>query len=452
MIDFSNQFWPKMRNSMCVLIACMACMLADVSGSQESKLEEKREQVSAEVEQLQVDLRLSAFRKDKLTAEIAALEKDRETINREMLASSRKERELEKQIVRAEQRLVQLGVEQDQVRISLKGRRALLAEVLAALQRMGRKPPPALLVTPEDALSSVRSAILLGAVVPEVRSEAEVLLIELKELVRITEGIKNNREKLKANLSSLVEEEQRLSLLLAEKRKLSSAARTNLAEETAKAVALAARADNLNSLIVDLEREIEGAKQAAEQARLAEEEQRKLEEDQIAAVRESAKNQQFGDVNRLSPAISFEDAKGLLPHPVAGVELVGFGEDEGAGEASSGIYIATRAGSRVISPLDGWIVYAGPFRSYGQLLIINAGNGYHIVLAGLEKIDVQPGQFVLVGEPIGLMGTKQVASAGLVDVSSTRPILYVEFRKDGQSIDSAPWWSDKNVKRVSNDT
>jgi len=128
--------------------------------------------------------------------------------------------------------------------------------------------------------------------------------------------------------------------------------------------------------------------------------------------------------------------------------LASFGQNDGAGDKTRGISLETRQNARVISPADAWVVYAGPFRSYGQLLIMNAGQGYHIVVAGMEKINVQPGQFVLVGEPIGTMGAQRIASTGLVDVNTTKPILYVEFRKDGNSIDPTPWWAVTNKERT----
>jgi murein hydrolase activator len=83
-------------------------------------------------------------------------------------------------------------------------------------------------------------------------------------------------------------------------------------------------------------------------------------------------------------------------------------------------------------------VYAGEFRSYGQLLIINAGDGYHILLAGMSQIDVQPGQFVLAAEPVGTMsGTPKTSPSA---AQTNAPVLYVEFRKDGRPIDPDPWW------------
>ena len=119
----------------------------------------------------------------------------------------------------------------------------------------------------------------------------------------------------------------------------------------------------------------------------------------------------------MAPAITFTSARGTLPIPVNGVKIRDFGTSDGLGGTERGISIATRPGAQVTSPCDGWVVYAGPFRSYGQLLILNAGGGYHVVIAGMDRISVDIGQFVLTGEPVAVMGsgTTQVATASSRD-------------------------------------
>jgi len=67
----------------------------------------------------------------------------------------------------------------------------------------------------------------------------------------------------------------------------------------------------------------------------------------------------------------------------------------------------------------------------------------------MDRINVQPGQFVILGEPIGTMGAKRIASSGTIDVDTTKPSLYVEFRKDGKSINPDPWWSKNSLERTS---
>jgi septal ring factor EnvC (AmiA/AmiB activator) len=155
----------------------------------------------------------------------------------------------------------------------------------------------------------------------------------------------------------------------------------------------------------------------------------------------------------MSPAIAFSSARGTLPLPVNGVKIRDFGASDGIGGSERGISIATRPGAQVTSPCDGWVVYSGPFRSYGQLLILNAGGGYHVVIAGMDRISVEIGQFVLTGEPVAVMGsgTTQVAAAssrGASQVGTGQPVLYVEFRKDGTPVDSGPWWAKKESEKV----
>jgi len=160
-----------------------------------------------------------------------------------------------------------------------------------------------------------------------------------------------------------------------------------------------------------------------------------------------------GDPGRIEPAIAFTKAQKLLPLPVAGTLVHAYGSREpGTSSLKNDTAFATRPNARVRAPADGWIVYAGPFRSFGQLVILNVGENYHIVLAGMATVNVTPGRFVLAGEPIGRMGATEVAAVGNVDLGSNNPILYVEFRKDGKSIDPTPWWAPANKKGSDNDS
>jgi len=151
----------------------------------------------------------------------------------------------------------------------------------------------------------------------------------------------------------------------------------------------------------------------------------------------------FASLDRLKPAFPFETAKGTLRLPAQGKRVKRFGDADAAGSTLKGISLQTRGEARITAPADGWVVYAGEFRSYGQLLIINAGGGYHILLAGMSRIDVSLGQFVLAGEPIAVMGSLATPSQG---DDSSRPVLYVEFRKDGRPIDPDPWWAEASEK------
>ena len=159
------------------------------------------------------------------------------------------------------------------------------------------------------------------------------------------------------------------------------------------------------------------------------------------------------DPARLVPAISFVAAKGKLSLPANGVRVHEFGASDGMGGNEKGVSIATRPGAQVTAPSDGWVMYAAPYRSYGQLLILNVGGGYHVLLAGMERITVDIGQFVLTGEPVAVMGSgTHVASFSAAGASSaigsTQPVLYIEFRKDGSPVDPNPWWAATEKEKV----
>lgn len=141
---------------------------------------------------------------------------------------------------------------------------------------------------------------------------------------------------------------------------------------------------------------------------------------------------------RIKPAIPFATARAKLPLPAHGRRVLSFNEKTQYGGQSKGMVLETRNFAQVVSPCDGWVVYAGEFRSYGQLLIINAGDGYHVLLAGMSHIDVEPGQFVLTAEPVGTMSSG--SKTPTQPAASGSPVLYVEFRKDGRPIDPDPWW------------
>ena len=148
----------------------------------------------------------------------------------------------------------------------------------------------------------------------------------------------------------------------------------------------------------------------------------------------------------------FPALKGQIALPVTGKISRRFGADDGNGGVMLGDMVATQSAAIVTAPSDGSVLYAGPFRSYGQLLILNAGDGYHVVLAGMSRISVAPGQSVLAGEPVGAMGEARIASVSAQPPGNAEPELYVEFRKDGKPVDPAPWWADRHSGRTGNGT
>lgn len=400
------------------------------------------DQSRAEYEQVSKEITLSSERLAKLAADIAAVKKDHASITAALIQSAMTEQKLGQDIEDIGAKLEGLKGQQQKIRASLVARRDVLAEVLGALQRMGLNPPPAILVKPEDALSSVRSAILLGAVVPELRQQTDSLLADLKEQTRVTASIEAERARLTEAVGEQVAEKKRLGMLLEAKQKLEADTQAQMAAEQQRSEQLAAKASSLKDLIASLEAQADKTRKAADAAK-------------AAAAGQAGDDKTGGDTmaslaaipvpegNRLTATAPFSALQGQIALPVTGRIKRRFGADDGNGAVMLGDMLATQSGAIVTAPADGNVLYAGPFRSYGQLLILNAGDGYHVVLAGMSRISVVTGQSVLAGEPVGAMGEARVASTSVSKNVNATPELYVEFRKDGKPVDPAPWWADR---------
>jgi septal ring factor EnvC (AmiA/AmiB activator) len=315
----------------------------------------------------------------------------------------------------------------------------------------------------------VRSAMLVAAAFPELGKQARELAERLNTLASVLAESRTKREQLKAEMKRLDDSRASLAGLLEAKKASLDARQSELKSMQTAAANISESVTDLNELIVRLDQAVQdntglgdyeketkaaaetkarepGQSDAAPEAGAGKDDSKPGSAPAIVPPRSSsgtevvelAPGTTLGSPGRIKPEIPFAAARGRLPMPAQGRQVLKFGEKTQYGGQSKGIVLETRLGAQVTSPCDGWIVYAGEFRSYGQLLIINAGGGYHVLLAGLSQIDVQPGQFVLAAEPVGTMnGWAMQAQPAAVNNS---PVLYVEFRKDGTPIDPDPWW------------
>jgi murein hydrolase activator len=340
-----------------------------------------------------------------------------------------------------EARLGELDAQEQTLRGALEQRHGAISSLLAALQRMGRNPPPVMITRREDALTMVRSAMLLSSAFPELRVQAEGLSKELRDLAGIIRTSRAEGDKLKAEKIRYDEVRVRLAALQDEKRRFSSNQQQAELQSVRQEVARISRnVDEMSDLLQRLDKEV-GARLPAPPPPPATPLQ-PAERKAAAVLAPSGDKVAMLATNRLKSNIPFDQAKGTLQLPSQGVRTVSFGQKTAYGTLSKGIYIQARYGGTVIAPCDGLIVYAGEFRTYGQLLIISPGGGYHILLAGLSQIDVQVGQSVLMGEPVGSMSTAVKSQAA----QDSGPVLQVEFRKDQKPVDPDPWWSDASRK------
>lgn len=294
-----------------------------------------------ELEAARLQQKNAAEQQQRLRAEIVVIGQDRSKLNAQLIDIAAQVRGVEASIADAEARLHPLDTREQEIRASLDSRRSEVVEVLAALQRAGRRAPPALLVRPEDALESLRTAILLGSVVPELRARAEKLAGDLSELVVLRRSITSERNRLAVDRDKLREDQTRLAALVDERQRQQNSTERDMEAEGARAAALARQVDTLQALIGKMEQDLKTAAKAAAAA---------SQQGTPAAPGGKPNLGGLKDPARRSPAIAFASAKGLLSLPVNGVKIREFGGSDGAGGVEKGISLATRPGAQVTTP------------------------------------------------------------------------------------------------------
>jgi len=396
------------------VIAAAILALATAALAQEQELKSIEQQITA-----------STGRQQEIAADMEAIEKESDAISQKLAIIAQRAQSREAMILSSEKKIAALNAQAAAIRSELLAKQDVLAELLAGLQRLEQDPPPALVVEPRNVVDALRGAMLLGTIVPEMRAEAADLASKLAELDNIRAATEAEQDDIRDNAGKLALATRELESLYARKKALLAETGQQLGAEKGRAQALADKAKSLKQLMDSLEQERQ--KVAAQQAAA-----------DVAAQAEQRRQ----EAKRLKPRMDFVDTRGHLEYPAQGQILRGFGDGDGFGGRVKGLFIATRAEAQVTSPADGHVEFAGSFRSYGQLLILNAGGGYHVLLAGLGNIKAETGQFIRAGEPVGNMGANAAPGTLSGDqLQDGRPVLYIEFRKNGDAVDSAAWWA-----------
>lgn len=456
-----------------------------------------RGDVEKQLRAQQEGLRAADTRAVSISGDIAAMEAQREALTRQLVEAAELEKKSEARLTELEAKLAPLEAQEKVIEEDFAARRSELAQLLGALVRMGRNPPPVIVTGRADILSMVRSAKLLSRLYPDLKTKADALEARLKELDAVRATVAGERDKLRqetarlstarAEVASLIETKKRT---LGERQAELEAAR-KAAGEIAKSVA------SLNELIAALDKAPPPPPAAPQPAIVATAEPPAPAAPAAPSFAESAASALSkapadpsapaaggapapaptappaikpparlalatspppvkpttivveprgdttpGSFGRLYPQAPFVETKGRLPMPAEGRRLLSFGEKrQSVGDTPRSVLLETRFGARVTSPCDGWVVFAHPFRSYGQLLIINASDKnatdqYRIVLSGLSQLLVEDGQFVVAGEPVGTMPERPANAK----VAAQPPQLTIEFRLNNKSIDPEPWW------------
>ena len=389
------------RLSSIVLVCLLAAPVPGALG-QEDMTQEELEAYEA---------RLEADRTALAAIEAAqeAARTDLAVVNRQLLAAAQEGARREEQAARIEQRLISLEIEERQARDALMADREGLRDLLAALAAASRRRPPSLATHPDSATDAIRSAIIMRDLADDLEARSEVLAASIREYADILDAVRRQQTRLDAEEDVLAENQREIEELVAIKRAAFEDLTGEADELRVRVAALAERAETIRGFLDDL-----AANAPATPGR-------KPPEPSTSSPPEPERN---------NPPVSVAVLE-RLGLPANGQLIQAFGDPLPTGRSAEGITLRTRSAAQVVAPSDATIEYAGPFRSYGQMLILRTGDGYHIVLYGLSDVYPTLGQSVLAGEPIGRMTNR----------SDVDPDLHMELRRDGTPEDPQRWMS-----------
>lgn len=372
------------------------------------------------------------------------IEQELAVLRRDMVAAASIIQAQERKATRLVGSLAELKAQEDAKLSRLSRQRGQLAGILVALQRVARYPPEALITQPMPPGDTVRSAILLRAVVPQIEQRAARLRDDLESLAKARRGIAEKKSQLSSITTGLEKERQRLAVLFGQKTALKHRMSAKQRAEARRLKSLAGEAATLRELLNKLNKGPRRPKRPAAKTETAEPEEAPApgSPETSAASLAQPLTQPLATPGTLEKIVGLPagltgapitSQRGKLVLPAVGRIIRRYGQRTKTGLKRKGITFETRPGAQVVAPYEGRVVFADKFRKYGELLIIEHGEGYHSLLSGLARIDSMMGQWVVAGEPVGVMGRP----------SRQKPRLYVELRRHGQPINPLPWLAAK---------
>jgi murein hydrolase activator len=362
-----------------------------------------------------------------------------DALRQECIAAARDVRQREQAALGLDHTIDLLGRDAEGRQRGLDESRVEQAHLLATLAYIARVPPDRVTVAPAAVIDRVRGELLLQGTLPALREEARALSTEIGRIAALRQQIVTQQGELASTREALGKDRERLAELTARRLKLTA----RILPEDSGADQRIAKLGHEASDIGDLIKRAEAAAERRDQELLV---RARAALPKALKAMEGALTAQTADPTRPRALAAFDPPHSTLQMPVSGTITRRFGTSDAPGAAgaaagtpSQGISIAAPGGAEAVAPFDGRVIYAGPFRNLGLVLIIRHGGLYHSLLAGLGRVDIKADQWVLAGEPVGAMpDAVDKASGGA---------LYVELRRDGRPVDPQPWLAPRDQGR-----
>lgn len=326
-------------------------------------------------------------------------------------------RTLETQSAEAADRVAELSQSRLQAQAALAERAKAMGPLLPVIQRLALYPAETLLAVPMAPEQAIRGIVVLGGLTRQLEAGAAALRAEQDSLNHLSAQLDQASADLAVRQRLQAQQASALDAQLDTARSDRKSAESEAADWSKRAASEAAKADGLRAAIarIEAERQATEARLAAE-ARAARDSSARAE---IQTRQEAAARPSHGPMTHLAA-------------PVAGTVLHAFGDSVDGG-TSTGVTYQVPPSARVVAPCTGKVVFSGPFRSFGLLMILDCGAGWHVVLSGFDRLDAQLGQSVAQAEPVGTMPSWNPLAL------LRRPALQMELRRDGQPTNPAPF-------------
>lgn len=339
-------------------------------------------------------LKSSKQEEEQLRAKLDGSKREVESLRKDATELAADLQAAERRVSSEEKRAARLGSQLTQKERDFEARRAEYAATIASLLRVQRLPATALIADSDHAQEVLRTARAMQHVNGALAARAAQLRSDVVALEKLRSSAEASKQRLARDSAVLNEKQKRLNRDLAKRQDLQKQLSRDLASAQKRVAELSRASASLQELIG------------------------KLESDRANVASQST-------VKRLPPTT----ARGRWKQPVAGRVLHRFGERKNANEKYRGLVLSSRAGATVVAPSAGEVVFTGPFRDYGRMVLVKHANGMISLLAGLGSISVTLNQTIGAGEPLGGMG-----GAGNTN-------LYYELREGSKPIDPAGWFA-----------
>lgn len=378
-----------------IFLSCFVLFGFAPTGHAEKK--ESIPQTQKKLSDIEGKVKASEAEKTKLEQAATKIESDMKGLKTDLIRKSASVQKQERTLQDLEQKIAELQKQKDDMEGQLSKQRKSLADLIMALERIRRLPPETLIARPDAPLQTAQAATVLGSLLPEINSRAEKLKSDLEELATVEADLKLQKERAEKDSKALKGDKEKLDKLIAERSSTLKITKKEMEKKSSELAQLSKQAKNFRDLIKKLEK-------------------RQREQDARTASKTKTKSGYTG------PAL------GTGHMPVSGTVKTHYGESDEIGATSQGLIFSSRPSSTVVAPLGGIVRYAGDFRNYGNIILIEHKNNFHSLVAGLGKIDTFEGQRLESGEPIG-------------SLPSDSGRLYYELRYKGDPVNPSKKFS-----------